>query len=84
MIFDRSLRMMSVVEYQGPGHFGNTKVSKRRAMASDKIKRQALQEAGIPMFEVQARFSSQEIRDFVQALATPQLPTDPHIDQKTG
>lgn len=71
MLFDEDLRPMLVVEYQGRGHFGNNKQSKERAMTSDQIKRQALQEANVPLFEVPAKFDIPMVREFIGSVSAP-------------
>lgn len=71
MLFDKNLRPMLVVEYQGRGHFGNSKQSKERAIISDQIKREALQEAELPLFEVPAKFDITMVRNFIGSVSEP-------------
>ena len=70
MIFDEQAQIVAVIEYQGSGHFGRSKESKARAIESDRIKRSALIDAGIPLLEVPARYSTSLIDDFVAELTT--------------
>ena len=70
MIFDEKAQIVAVIEYQGSGHFGRSKESKARAIESDRIKRSALSDAGIPLLEVPARYSASLIQGFVTELTT--------------
>lgn len=78
MLFDEDLRPMLVVEYQGRGHFGNNKQSKERAMISDEIKRKALREADLLLFEVPAKFDISMVRDYLRSVFAP-----PEMAEKT-
>jgi very-short-patch-repair endonuclease len=71
VILDPLLSVAVVVEYQGKGHYGNTAESRDRATKSDQVKRQALDEAGIPLYEVPAKFERDTIRKFAQAVVGP-------------
>ena len=68
MIFDAKAQIVAVIEYQGSGHFGRSNESKARAIESDRIKRSALNDAGIPLLEVPARYSASLISGFVSEL----------------
>ena len=70
MIFDEKAQIVAVVEYQGSGHYGRSQESKARAIESDRIKRSALSDAGIPLLEVPARYSASLIHEFVAELTT--------------
>ena len=70
MIFDEQTQIVAVIEYQGSGHFGRSQESKARAIESDRIKRSALSDAGIPLLEVPARYSASLIHGFVTELTT--------------
>ena len=72
VILDPLLDVAVVVEYQGRGHYGNTARSRQRATASDKLKRQALGEAGIFLLEIPAEFDRGFLRDFAIQLAGPE------------
>lgn len=71
VVIGPSLGVEVVVEYQGKGHYGNTKESRDRAEKSDQTKRQALVEAGIPLYEVPAKFDADLIKRFAQAVIGP-------------
>ena len=76
VIVNPDLDVAAVVEYQGHGHFGRTAKSRERAINSDRIKRQALKEAVISLFEVPAKLDAKELRQFVQMAATQDQPSD--------
>ena len=63
--------VVGVVEYQGKGHFGSNDKSRQRAEQSDAIKRQALREAGIELFEIPAYIDKEQIQTLVRLLARP-------------
>lgn len=71
VVLDPLLSVSVVVEYQGKGHYGSTAESRKRAENSDSIKRQALEEAGIPLYEVAAKFDREAVRKFAQAVIGP-------------
>lgn len=71
VILDPLLSVAVVVEYQGSGHYGNSDESRRRAEASDQIKRKALTEADVPLFEVPAKFDREFVRTFAKAVVGP-------------
>jgi hypothetical protein len=54
--------VLSVVEYQGSGHYGKTLASKEDAQKRDRVKRTALASAGIPLCEVPAKYKMEELR----------------------
>ncbi|MCA0948529.1 DUF2726 domain-containing protein [Salipiger pacificus] len=73
IVFNPDMSVVAVIEYQGAGHFGNSDHSRRRADASDKIKRQALSEAEIPLVEVPAKFDKEYVQKLVNALVGPDV-----------
>ncbi|OWJ74408.1 DUF2726 domain-containing protein [Haematobacter genomosp. 1] len=68
IVLDPSLAVAAVVEYQGGGHYGNTRQSRDRAEKSDKIKRHALSQAKIPLFEFPAKFERDYVISLVKAV----------------
>lgn len=68
MLFDAELKVRAVVEYQGSGHFGQTEQGRSRAAKSDQIKRTALQQAGVPLLEIPAKYDIGTINAFVMSL----------------
>jgi hypothetical protein len=71
VVLGPSLAVEVVVEYQGKGHYGKTKDSRARAETSDQIKRQALNEAGIPLYEVPVKFDRELVQEFAKAVIGP-------------
>jgi len=65
VVCDSSFRVLAVVEYQGSGHYGKTFRATLNAKRRDNQKRRALQEAGIPMIEVPAKFDVALVRDLL-------------------
>ena len=68
IICDANFEPVGVVEYQGAGHKGRNRASRQRAEESDRQKRRALTEAGVPMIEVPARYESAWLRDRINEL----------------
>ncbi|WP_435170308.1 DUF2726 domain-containing protein [Falsirhodobacter sp. 1013] len=68
VVLDPSLAVAAVVEYQGGGHYGNTRQSRIRAEESDKIKRRACSQAAIPFFELPAKFEREHVISLVKAV----------------
>ncbi len=66
------LVVTAVIEYQGSGHFGNTTNGRDRAVKSDRIKRQALKEANILLFEAPANKYQDDLQEFVRSVVSPQ------------
>lgn len=69
-VLDADLHVAAVVEYQGGGHFGNSRDSRARAENSDAVKRQALCEAGIALIELPAKFDRETVTGMIQTLIT--------------
>ncbi len=69
VVLDPSLTIAAVIEYQGSGHYGNSKASRDKAAKSDRVKRQALSEAGLPLLEIPAKFDQALVRDIAQDLS---------------
>ncbi|ETX12993.1 hypothetical protein OCH239_14845 [Roseivivax halodurans JCM 10272] len=68
VICDASFEAVAVVEYQGAGHWGETRSDRRRAERGDRAKRRALREASVPLIEVPARFDATWLRGAIDAL----------------
>ncbi len=68
VVLDPGLAVAAVVEYQGSGHYGNTRQSRIRAEESDKIKRRACSQAAIPFFEFPAKFDRAHVISLVKAV----------------
>lgn len=68
VVLDPDLNVAATIEYQGKGHFGNTRDSRARAEKSDAVKRQALREAGIALIELPARFDHETVAQHVAEL----------------
>lgn len=81
VIVNGTNEVVGVVEYQGKGHYGFDDKGRQRAEQSDAIKRQALSEAGIELFEIPARIEKDEIRALVSLLVHP---TDAEFDAARG
>jgi hypothetical protein len=77
MIFDEQADIVAVIEYQGSGHFGRSKESRARAIESDRIKRSALSDAGIPLLEVPAKYNASLLHGFVAELTAHAEKVDP-------
>jgi len=71
VVVNGSNEVVGVVEYQGKGHYGFNDKGRQRAERSDAIKRQALCEAGIELFEIPVRIEKEEIRTLVSFLVNP-------------
>ena len=69
-MLDADLSVAAVVEYQGKGHFGNSRDSRARAEKSDAVKRQALREADIALIELPAKFDRETVTRMSQTLTT--------------
>ncbi len=52
ILLDAALNVQAAVEYHGKGHFGRGSKKRAQVKQSDKIKRQALTEAGLPLIEL--------------------------------
>lgn len=70
VLLDADLNVALVVEYQGKGHFGNSRDSRARAEKSDTVKRQALREAGIGLVELPAKFDRDMVAEIVRRLVS--------------
>lgn len=81
IVVNGSNEVVGVVEYQGKGHYGFDDKSRKRAEQSDAIKRQALHEAGIELFEIPPRIEKEEIRALVSLLV---YPTNEDFDAAKG
>ena len=66
LVIDQDTNPVVVVEYQGSGHFGRSEKSRDNAMKRDRVKRQTLASAGIPMIEVPAKFSNSQLRELFE------------------
>ena len=71
VVFNAALKIAAVVEYQGHGHYGSSSSSRDKAERSDRVKRQALSEAGLRLLEIPAKFDQALIRDIARDLAGP-------------
>lgn len=69
------LHPILVVEYQGAGHYGKTSKSRAAAKRRDRVKRQALVEAGLPLLEISAKFDRSSVREAVAPWAKAQIAT---------
>ena len=69
VVLDADMNIVAVIEYQGKGHFGNSRDSRARAENSDTVKRQALREAGIALIEVPAKLDRESVTGMIQTLA---------------
>lgn len=81
VVVNGSNEVVGVVEYQGKGHYGFNAKGRQRAEQSDAIKRQALREAGIELFEIPARIEKDKIHALVSFLVNP---TDEKFDFAKG
>ena len=70
VVLDADLNVAAVVEYQGGGHFGNSRDSRARAEKSDAVKRQAMREADIALIELPAKFDRETVAGMIQTLTT--------------
>lgn len=61
VICDGNFDVVAAIEYQGSGHFERTLKSSERAKKGDDTKRRSLSEAGIPLIEVPARYSLEDL-----------------------
>lgn len=68
VILDTDLAVRAVIEYQGTGHFGFSTQGRKRAKASDAVKRKALREAGLLLIEVPAKIDPEWVRSEVRGL----------------
>lgn len=68
VVFDNTFKVTAVIEYQGTGHNGSTKRSQRLASRGDQDKRKALKSAGIPLFEIPAKFTQNDITHVLRIL----------------
>jgi hypothetical protein len=73
MIFDEQAQIVAVIEYQGSGHYGRSHESKARATESDRIKRSALSDAGIPLLEIPAKYAPSLLIDFMKSIITAEV-----------
>ncbi len=80
VLLDADLSVAAVVEYQGKGHFGNSRHSRIRAENSDAVKRQALRETGIALIELPAKFDRETVARMIKTLAMQ----DENIQQRRG
>ncbi len=65
VICDREFNPVAVVEYQGAGHYGSGWHARQNAKRRDRQKRSALREAGIPLVEVPAHFTSRGVQQLL-------------------
>lgn len=63
VLCDASFAPVAVIEYQGGGHYGNSRKSRADAQRRDRQKRRALAEAGVPMIEVPPEFNNDTVRE---------------------
>ena len=68
VICDKKWMPVGVVEYQGSGHFGSTSKSARNAALRDRVKRKAVEEAGLQFIEVPARYTVDELQTLLSPL----------------
>lgn len=80
VLVDESFAVLAVFEYQGMGHKGFGGYARARAKRGDAAKRAALQEAGLPLIEIPAEFSTATI----DAALAEVLPKGRPADSATG
>lgn len=68
LIMDHIGQPIAVVEYQGSGHYGFSLVSRFKAMKADRVKRNILKRAGIPLLEVPAIYKFNILLTFFQSI----------------
>lgn len=61
--FDTDGKVVCVFEYQGTGHYGRSQASRLRVEKSDKVKRMALLSAQIPLIEIPAKYTRNEVNE---------------------
>lgn len=61
VLCDASFAPVAVIEYQGGGHYGNSRRSRTDAQRRDRQKRRALMEADVPMIEVPPEFNNDSV-----------------------
>lgn len=65
IICDRDFMVVAVIEYQGSGHWGQTKRDKARARGSDGLKRRSLRSSRIPLIEVFSKYRVKDLEERV-------------------
>ena len=75
VVFSPEMSVVAVIEYQGAGHFGRSAQSRQRAEVSDRVKRQALSEANIPLVEIPEKFDREYVQKLVAAIVGPDSET---------
>ncbi|WMS44002.1 DUF2726 domain-containing protein [Acuticoccus sp. MNP-M23] len=68
VVCDAGFNVIGVIEYQGSGHWGSTRRSRRDAKGRDKVKRRALSEARIPLLELYDGYTATEIERWMHML----------------
>lgn len=71
LLVDHEFQPLLVVEYQGAGHYGQSRAARASARARDKVKRRALLSAGIPLMEIPARYDARSIRETLHETLRP-------------
>ena len=72
IVVNEDFHVIAVIEYQGSGHFGQTKKSRSNSLRRDRQKQKALKEAGIPLYEIPASFKKDQLEEmFIGMSAEP-------------
>ncbi|MCY4288580.1 MAG: DUF2726 domain-containing protein [Aestuariivita sp.] len=61
VMVDKGFNVVAVIEYHGAGHWGQNARSAAVARRADRIKRQALEEAGLPLLTIAQNFTAGNI-----------------------
>ncbi len=73
---DAGFHVLAVIEYQGEAHHGFSMRSARAARRRDRLKRRALEEAGMPLVEIRPGFDGATVAAALEA-ALPPAPSRP-------
>ncbi|KPN62891.1 Protein of unknown function [Aliiroseovarius crassostreae] len=68
VLCDASFVPVAVIEYQGGGHYGNSRRSRTDAQRRDRQKRRALMEADVPMIEVPPEFNNDTVGELLASV----------------
>ena len=70
VVLDRYLNVAAVLEYHGGGHYGRGFTKRIKISRSDRIKRRACAQAGIPLIELPAHVKAADIFAHVQSICS--------------
>jgi hypothetical protein len=70
IISDQEFNVVAVIEYQGTGHFGFSSKSKENTNRRDKVKRKALKEAKIPLYEIPHKYNDEFIQEVTRKITS--------------